>query len=325
MTSKLALRKYLENEKKKLDTIEKNIDQKWENERRKFYDHYSEQIKHLQSFDPSSKLLELLEEDKIKNLEEILNKMFEATNLTNIDSLIDYFIKCTKEFKNFEDFIGNITTKVAELEKEVYELEFIINFCERNLEAKNETNDKNFDESEMLLMNELKNAGENFVHLQYQVILRVYKKYCEEVYTLIKKIDNASEEELNYFDEKDNIETSSVDIPQAKSEVKEDFFFKYIQTHLLAVQDRLKEAHILMKEKRSIASVIPANKNSNPRMTLIGEIDFSEVDNRFGLKSEKIKDSVRKEFDRPGDKGTRMINLTKMKGILDPVINDENK
>jgi DNA repair exonuclease SbcCD ATPase subunit len=331
MNKKLALRKYLENEKNKLEAMEKNIDLKWENERKKFYEHYSEQIKHLQTFDPSSKLLELLDEDKIKKLEDILNQMLEATNLTNIDALIDYFIKCTKEFKNFEDFIGDIHVKVSELEKEVQELEYIINFCERNLQVREDTIgnvDKNLDEQEIQVMNDLKKAGENFIHLQYHTIMSVYKKYCEEVYNLIKKIEQSKHEESNYFENKTDSspKNESTSADSEKGSDKEDQFLKFLKEKLQSIQDRLKDAHSFIRDKRSISTILPANKNSNPKMTIIGELDFCEVDHRFGQKSEKIKDSVRKEFDRSNnDKGSRMINLTKMKGILDPLINEENK
>lgn len=340
MNQKLAYRKYLENERKKLDALEKNIDLKWENERKKFYEHYAEQIKHLETFDPSSKLLEMLDEEKIKKLEYILNQMLEETNLTNIDSLIDYFIKCTKEFKNFEDFIGDINLKVSELEKEVQELEYIINFCERNLQVREDTIenvDKNLDEQEIEEMKELRKAGETFIHLQYHTIMSVYKKYCEEIYNLINKIEHTKEEEEsngnengngNFFDSKSlsthKNETTSVE--SEKGCLKEDQFLKFLKEKLQYIQDRLKDTHSLIREKRSISTLLPANKNSNPKLSVIGELDFCEVDHRYMLKSEKIKDSVRKEFDRTNiDKGNRMINLTKMKGILDPLINDENK
>ena len=39
------------------------------------------------------------------------------------------------QYKHFENYVAGLDNKVIELEKEVEELEFIINFCEKNIQS----------------------------------------------------------------------------------------------------------------------------------------------------------------------------------------------
>jgi hypothetical protein len=99
-TQKLAAKKYLEHEKLKLQEQVKKTNTKWNKELKNFYDENSYSIKKIQNFDPSSKVLEILDAEKIKDLEEILQKIYLETNLDDIDSLVKYFIDCSKEVHN---------------------------------------------------------------------------------------------------------------------------------------------------------------------------------------------------------------------------------
>lgn len=96
-TQKLAAKKYLEHEKKKLQEQEKKCVNKWNKELKNFYEENNDLIKKIQSYDDSSKVLEILNLDKIKELEEMLQKIYIQTNLDDIDSLVKYFIDCSKE------------------------------------------------------------------------------------------------------------------------------------------------------------------------------------------------------------------------------------
>jgi len=97
MTQKLANKKYLEHETKKLTLKEKNLEQHWDNEMKTFYNKYEESIKKCKEFDKKSPVLEIIDVEKIKQLEEMLNKIYEETNLSDIDSLIKFFAHCLKE------------------------------------------------------------------------------------------------------------------------------------------------------------------------------------------------------------------------------------
>lgn len=295
MTQKLAMKKYFEHERKKLEEKEKKIIQKWKNERKKFYEDNAEEIKKFKSFDPSSKVLDILNEDKITHYQDMLSKIYEQTHFNNITSLVEYFIKCTKEFKNFEDFISNVTIKVQDLEKEVDELEFIINFCEQNLEVKT---DNPIDEEEDQIYEEIKKAGEQFFFLEYFVILEQYKKYSEEVMNNICLLRPDWKELEN---EKSN-------------------FVEFIKKNIEKVQICLTELHSAMKSRNKSRKFEQNNINEGD-----GDIvDFAEVDNKFGQKTEKIKESVKKEFEKPPEKGARVMNINKMRGIVEQFINPEN-
>jgi hypothetical protein len=303
LNTKMARKKHLENEKKKLDEKEKKIDAKWENERRKFYEAYAVQIKHLESFDPGSKVLEVLDIDKLAEIETILNKMLHETNLNSIEELVQYFIKCTKEFKNFEDFIASVTTKVAELEKEVQELEFIINLCERNLEVKIETD---YNETEAEHFEKLKEAAENFIHLQYHVIYDAYQNYCEEIHKFMLTLGS------------DSIADGSI---QEKENEEKFNIISFVKSKLEEIQDRLNIAVTTMKEKSSGTSY---GKNQI-RSLNNNDLDFSEVDARYMQKSEKIKESVRKDFERHASIREKTINMKKIKSLIDPFMNEDKE
>ncbi len=303
MNQKLAMKKLVLHEKRKLDERELKIEEKWEHERNKFYSQYSEQIENLKNFDPQSKILEALDKDKLQKIQDILNLFLDKTNLTNVEALVDYFIKCTKEFNNFENFIEVLKEKVATLEKEVDELDFVINFCERNSEN---TGKVIFSENEAEHVSKLKKAISNFIHLQYNVIHQIHDKYCKELHNYMLSITNKENED------------KTLD------------FISFMKEYLDEIQDRLREAVASYKdrEKGGSFSVKHSTKNAdrlslvNNAAPMIGELDFNEVDSKFGQKLDKIKDSVRKDFDKNKDK-QKIINLTKIKGLIDPLMNEE--
>ena len=111
-TSKLAAKKYLEHEKKKLIEQEKKSVSKWNKELKTFYDDNSTIINKIQNFDPSSKVIEILDLEKIKEYEDILQKIYSHTNLEDIDSLVKYFIDCSKEVNYY---LNNILIKSLEI------------------------------------------------------------------------------------------------------------------------------------------------------------------------------------------------------------------
>lgn len=123
MTAKLAVKKNLEYELKNLKKEEERVVKKWEDEVEKFYSKHEKDIKKYENFDRTSKILESIDTEKVREYEEMLNKLYSQTNLENIDSLVNYFANCLKEYKNFEEFIETLSKKIEGLEVDVRELE----------------------------------------------------------------------------------------------------------------------------------------------------------------------------------------------------------
>jgi hypothetical protein len=97
------------------------------------------------------------------------------------------------QFKNFEDFAKTLEKKAAYLEKEVQELEFVINFCEENI---NKMTD-NLEEHELAEVQTMKEMAQIFLDLQYDVINEKYKVYCETVKNLIADFFAKNEETVD--------------------------------------------------------------------------------------------------------------------------------
>lgn len=53
--------------------------------------------------------------------------------------------------------------------------------------------------------------------------------------------------------------------------------------------------------------------------------DFSEVNNIYSSKNEKIKDAVKKELEKLNEKGLRGITLDKIKAMVSPILSNQEK
>jgi len=84
---------------------------------------------------------------------------------------------------------------VATLEKEVEELEHLINFFEHNLETaypEQEINETDIDKLEFI-----KKQAKNFIDIQYEILLDTYKNYCEKIRSCFNTLfPNSPEENL---------------------------------------------------------------------------------------------------------------------------------
>lgn len=103
------------------------------------------------------------------------------------------------------------------------------------------------------------------------------------------------------------------------------FLILYLANFLEFTKKTIEKVQILLADL--LQSMISRNKSKKivkPKKEEVVEIiDFNEVDNKFLQKTEKIKDTVKKELDKPPEKGSRVMNLNKIKGIIDPLINPE--
>jgi len=53
------------------------------------------------------------------------------------------------------------------------------------------------------------------------------------------------------------------------------------------------------------------------------KFDFSEVNNQYTLKNEKIKEAVKKELDKLSDKGLKGLSFEKLKSMVNPILTQE--
>ena len=191
---KTAKLKYMDHEYRKLLDRKSKIQDNWRTERNKFFENMNEDIKRQNLFDPKSKLLDNIDKEKISKLEKILIEFYEETNLHDIESLVDFFIKCSGEFKNFEDFTTKLYKNLENLEREVEEFEYIINFCQKNLEIKTEDLPHEEYKNQLELY---RKSAEAVIHMQYFAINELYKKFCNDLSeSLDLFFDNNSEDKL---------------------------------------------------------------------------------------------------------------------------------
>ena len=285
LTQKQAKKKCLDFEANQLEQLSQKIEEKNKKELEDFNHQYKTEIEKVKNFDESSKIIDLLDKEKITNLEEMLKDMFNETKTENIQSFIDYFIKSCEEYKAFKDSIDTITKTVMTLEKEVDELEYIINFCEQNLEV---VNDRNLDEDEIKEIEDLKMCSEQFITIQYQAINEAYQDFKTQLTDLIGKYNQEIKEEDN---------------------IKKDFLEVYVE-YLNNTQEQFKK---IAQNSRK--------KMSKPAKDIF---DFNKWDNKWE-RADKIKENVKKDYEKngPGNAKIEFKNIKEM--VDDIILKNEKK
>ena len=249
LTQKQAKKKCLDFESNQLEQLSKKIEEKNKKELDDFNEQYKTEIEKVRNFDESSKIIDMLDPKKIAALEEMLKDMFNETKTENIQSFVDYFIKSCEEYKAFKDSIDTITKTVIVLEKEVDELEYIINFCEQNLEVVNE---HNLDDEEIKEIESLKLCSEQFIEVQFNAVNDAYKKFKDELTELLIKFKPEYKE---------------------NEQIKKDFLKFYVD-YLNTSQENFKKIAQNCKKKMS-----------KPAKDIF---DFNKWDNKWD-KADKIK------------------------------------
>ena len=224
MTQRQAKKKCLDFQTEQLKKKAKIIEKKNENDFKNFDELHKNEMEKVKNFNQTSRIIESLDQTKMKSLEDMLNEMFNETKTENIQQFIDYFIKSCEEYKTFQDTIKTLSNQVDELEKEVDELEYIINFCEENLEV---VNKNNLDEEEIKEIEDLKLCSEQFINVQYQAINEAYKEFSEKLSQMMINDD-----------------------PQLKNnpEIKNDFLNFYVN-YLNDMQEKLKNISQVLRKK----------------------------------------------------------------------------
>lgn len=285
LTQKQAKKKCLDFESNQLEQLSKKIEEKNKKELDDFNEQYKTEIEKVRNFDESSKIIDMLDPKKIASLEEMLKDMFNETKTENIQSFVDYFIKSCEEYKAFKDSIDTITKTVIVLEKEVDELEYIINFCEQNLEVVNE---HNLDDEEIKEIENLKLCSEQFIEVQFNAVNDAYKKFKDELTELLIKFKPEYKEN-----------------EQLKKE-----FLKFYVDYLNTSQENFKKIAQNCKKKMS-----------RPAKDIF---DFNKWDNKWE-KADKIKENVKKDYERtgPGNAKIEFKNIKEM--VDDIMLKNEKK
>jgi len=184
ITQKKAKEKYLNFKKKNLEKKAELIEKK----RVEQLDNFNKDIKHeldkIKDFKKDSEILESLDQNKLIQLEQLLNDIFEETRTDNSKQLIDYLAKSCEENLKFKNTVETLQEKVSKLEVEVSELEYIISFCEQNLMVKKNSK---LGENEILQIKKINNARDLYIKLQYKVINDLYRNYLNQFFELIKE------------------------------------------------------------------------------------------------------------------------------------------
>ena len=224
MTQRQAKKKCLDFQTEQLRKKAKKIEEKNDNDFKNFDELHKNEMEKVKNFNQSSRIIESLDQTKMKSLEDMLNEMFNETKTENIQQFIDYFIKSCEEYKTFQDTIKTLSSQVIKLEKEVDELEYIINFCEENLEV---VNKNNLDEEEIKEIEDLKLCSEQFINVQYQSINEAYKEFTLKLSDMMIKDD-----------------------PQLanNNEFKNDFLNFYVQ-YLNDMQEKLKNISQALRKR----------------------------------------------------------------------------
>ena len=278
---KQAQQKCLEHEEHKIKAKSKNLKKENKKKIKEFNEQYKSDLEKVKNFTESSIIIDTLDIQKITNLEEISRKMFNETKTENIQSFVDYFIKSCDEYKAFQESIHNLNQNVQVLEKEVDELEYIINFCEQNLEV---VNDKNFDDKEIEEINTLKKCTDMFVDVQYEAISKSYQKFSDELAKMIVRTQ------------------------QEQNEIDNNKHTKFLDTYV----EYLNKAQ---EEFKKIANTVSKKKPGK-----IGRdvFDFNKWDSKWD-KIDKIKENVKKNYEKGGIGNTK-FEFKGIKDMVDDIM-----
>ena len=258
---------------------EKNIKKNQKN-LENFNQKYMKDLNLAQNYKNNSKILDSISQNKLNELENMLNDMLEETKTENIQQFINYFIKSCEEYKTFQENIEKIKKKVNILENDVEELEFIINFCEENLGV---IHKNNFDEEEFNELEKLKNVSDNFIYIQYQILNKSFKNFKEKMINIIDKTYEFNLNEFNF----DEIYKNYLE------KLKQQF--KIIYNYIL----RKKKD----KDKENYESLYLNLKSKTNNI-----FDFNKWDNKWD-KADKITENVIHDFEKNGIQNFDVKNI----------------
>ena len=180
---KMAKNNYLDFQKKELEKLIKNLEQKRAKENEKFNKEINTELDKIKDYQKESKILKELDKEKMDNLEELFKEILETTKTQNSLQLIEYLSRSREENISFKSTVDSLHQYVDKLQEEVNTLEYIISFCEEQMK----NNKTALGENDLKNLDDVNKASALYVKLQYHVIKVLYKQYTDKLFDLLKK------------------------------------------------------------------------------------------------------------------------------------------
>lgn len=79
---------------------------------------------------------------------------------------------------------------------------------------------------------------------------------------------------------------------------------------------------VQLRIRQIITGMKNCNKKKNLQKDLKMKVDYGKIDNLYTQKAEKIREAVKKEFEKNGEKNQKTLTLKKIKGITAPLLNN---
>ena len=181
---KMAKNNYLDFQKKELEKLIKNLEQKRQKENEIFNQEIKSELDKIKDCQKESKILKELDKDKMDNLENLFKEILETTKTQNSLELIEYLSRSREENISFKSSVDSLFQYVEKLQEEVNTLEYIISFCEEQM--KNNENNVVLGENDIKNLDDVNKASSLYVKLQYHVIKVLYKQYTDKLFEILK-------------------------------------------------------------------------------------------------------------------------------------------
>ena len=180
---KMAKNNYLDFQKKELEKLIKNLEQKRAKENEKFNKEINIELDKIKVYQKESKILKELDKEKMDNLEELFKEILETTKTQNSLQLIEYLSRSREENISFKSTVDSLYQYTEKLQEEVNTLEYIISFCEEQMK-----NGKvPLGENDLKNLDDVNKASALYIKLQYHVIKVLYKQYTDKLFDILKK------------------------------------------------------------------------------------------------------------------------------------------
>ena len=180
---KMAKNNYLDFQKKELEKLIKNLEQKRAKENEKFNKEINIELDKIKVYQKESKILKELDKEKMDNLEELFKEILETTKTQNSLQLIEYLSRSREENISFKSTVDSLYEYTEKLQEEVNTLEYIISFCEEHMK-----NGKvPLGENDLKNLDDVNKASALYIKLQYHVIKVLYKQYTDKLFDILKK------------------------------------------------------------------------------------------------------------------------------------------
>ena len=178
---KKAKKKYLDFQKKELEELIKNMEKNRNLEQEQFNNKIKEEYNKIKDYQKESIILNELDKEKMKNLEELFNDILEETKTQNSIQLIEHLSRTREENISFKSSVEKLYEYIVHLQEEVNTLEYIISFCEEEMKNKIKLG-----ENDLKNVDDINKASSLYIKLQYHVIKVLYKQYTDKLFELLK-------------------------------------------------------------------------------------------------------------------------------------------